>query len=70
MSIGPSLTPERFAQVRAVFEAALERPPAERRAYAAGACAGDRALLGEVEGMLATGDTATKAEFQRAYRSN
>jgi serine/threonine protein kinase len=50
---GNSLTPERFARVRAVFEAAVERPAAERRALAAGACAGDAALLREVERMLA-----------------
>jgi hypothetical protein len=48
-----SLTPERFARVRAIFEAAVERPAAERRAYAAGACAGDAGLLREVEAMLA-----------------
>jgi serine/threonine-protein kinase len=35
-----------------VFEAAVERPAAERRAFAAGACAGDVALLREVERML------------------
>jgi serine/threonine-protein kinase len=48
-----SVTPQRFAQVRAIFEAAVERPVAERRAFAAGACAGDAALLREVEAMLA-----------------
>ena len=48
-----SFTPERFARVRAIFEAALDRPASERRAYAAGACAGDDHLLREVEGMLA-----------------
>ena len=35
------------------FEAAVERPVSERRAFAAGACAGDAALLREVEAMLA-----------------
>jgi serine/threonine-protein kinase len=48
-----SITPQRFAQIRAIFEAAIERPAAERRAFAAGACAGNAALLGEVEAMLA-----------------
>jgi tRNA A-37 threonylcarbamoyl transferase component Bud32 len=48
-----SVTPERFAQIRAIFEAALERPERERRAFAAGACAGDAELLREVEAMLA-----------------
>jgi serine/threonine-protein kinase len=50
---GQSHSPERFARIRAVFEAALDRPLAERRAFAAGACAGDVALLREVEAMLA-----------------
>ncbi len=53
-----SVTPQRFAQVRAIFEAAVERPVAERRAFAAGACAGDAALLREVEAMLAADATA------------
>jgi tRNA A-37 threonylcarbamoyl transferase component Bud32 len=48
-----SVTPQRFAQIRAIFEAAVERPLAERRAFAAGACAGDADLLHEVEAMLA-----------------
>src|SRR6516162_5020045 len=49
---GGSLTPERFARVRLVFEAALGRHPSERRAYLEGACSGDRAVLEEIEGML------------------
>jgi len=32
---GNSVTPERFAQVREVFEAAIERPGNERRAFLA-----------------------------------
>src|SRR5579863_9631637 len=47
------VTPQRFAQVRAIFEAAVERPVTERRSFAAGACGGDTALLREVEAMLA-----------------
>ena len=48
-----SVTPERFARVRAIFEAALERPVAEQQTFVADACAGDVELLWEVEGMLA-----------------
>ena len=48
-----SITPERFARLRAVFEEALERPPAERHTFATAACAGDLDLLREVERMLA-----------------
>src|SRR5579871_6672536 len=40
-----SITPQRFAQVRAIFEAAMERPLTERRVFAAEACAGDPDLL-------------------------
>jgi serine/threonine-protein kinase len=53
---GNSLTPERFARVRAVFEAAAERPSSERRAFAAGACGGDVELLRAVERMLDADD--------------
>lgn len=49
----PSLNQERFTQARAIFEAAVERPAAERRAYASGACASDEELLREVQAMLA-----------------
>jgi protein kinase-like protein len=51
-----SVPAERFAQARAIFAAAAQRPSAERRAYAAGACAGDAALLQEVEAMLVLKD--------------
>src|SRR5262245_10688036 len=54
-----TLTQERFARVRAIFEAALERPARDLRAFVEGACVGDAAMLREVEAMLAadaTGD--------------
>ena len=35
-----------------IFESALDRPPAERSRYVEGACAGDAALIDEVERML------------------
>jgi hypothetical protein len=44
--------PQRFARARAIFEAALERRPFERRAFVDGACVGDEALRREVLGML------------------
>lgn len=47
-----SLLPERFALIRAVFEAALEVPPGQRRAYARGACGDDGNLHREVVAML------------------
>jgi hypothetical protein len=48
-----STTRERFVRVRAIFEAALERPEADRRGYIDGACGGQQALLQEVRAMLA-----------------
>lgn len=47
-----SLTPERFARIRRIFEAALDHGPAERQAYLKDACAGDPQLLAEIKGML------------------
>src|SRR5262245_9777143 len=54
---GGSVTPERFARVRAIFEAALEQPSAQRGAFVKGACVGEPALLREVEAMLAADAT-------------
>lgn len=52
MHVG-SITPERFARLRQIFEATLARPAVERPAFAAALCAGDGELLCEVEAMLA-----------------
>ena len=42
------LTPERFARIRAVFKAALERKPSAREGYIDGACGTDDLLRKEV----------------------
>ena len=52
-----TLSPERFARVRAIFEAALEQPARDRQGFVKGACAGDHVLLREVEAMLAADAT-------------
>jgi hypothetical protein len=46
------MTPERWQQVRAVMEQALELAPAERSAFLDQACRGDAALHREVEALL------------------
>ena len=51
------MTDDRWRRVRALFEAAVERPPAERPAYVAAAAGDDDALRREVESLLAS-DTA------------
>ena len=47
------MTPEAWQRVKAVFDAARERPPAERASYLEAACGGDASLRAEVESLLA-----------------
>lgn len=54
------MTPERWAQVRQIFDNALDRPRAERDAYLASACDGDDGLRKEVETLLASYDDSTR----------
>ena len=51
--LGRSMTEDRWQRVKALFEAAVERPPAERTAFLAAAAGEDDALRGEVESLLA-----------------
>ncbi len=44
--------PEEFRRLRDIFESALARPPSERARLIEDACAGDAALVAEVERML------------------
>jgi len=46
------MTPERFRQIRNLFEAALEQDPAAREAFVSQAAATDEELLAEVRRML------------------
>ena len=46
------MTPERFRQIRNLFEAALEQDPSLRDSFLAQAAASDEALLLEVRRML------------------
>ena len=46
------MTPERWAQVKRLMQAALDLPEAERAAWLESACGGDAALRGEVESLL------------------
>ena len=47
------VTPERWEQVKAVLDGALETGPAERAAFVAAACSEDPELRAEVESLLA-----------------
>src|SRR5512132_446247 len=50
------MTPERWQQLKQLFQSALERKPAERSAFLNQACAGDPALRSEVESLISSHD--------------
>jgi eukaryotic-like serine/threonine-protein kinase len=52
------LTPERWAQIRQIFDGALERPEVDRAAYLRVVCARDDELRREVETLLSSHDSA------------
>lgn len=52
------MTPERWQQLKQIFQSALERKPAERSAFLNQACDGDPALRSEVESLLSSHDQA------------
>ncbi|MDQ3667199.1 MAG: protein kinase [Acidobacteriota bacterium] len=52
------MTPERWLQLKQIFQSALEREPAERSAFLNQACACDAALRSEVESLIASHDQA------------
>src|SRR3989454_4495605 len=52
------MTPERWQQLKQIFQSALERNPAERSAFLSQACADDPALCSEVESLIASHDQA------------
>ncbi len=52
------MTPERWAQIRQIFDGALERPEVERAAYLRVVCARDDELRSEVETLLASHEEA------------
>lgn len=48
------MTPERWAQIRQIFDGALERKQQDREAYLRAVCAGDEQLRREVESLVAS----------------
>ncbi|MGA3188216.1 MAG: serine/threonine-protein kinase [Bryobacteraceae bacterium] len=53
------MTPERWAQIRQIFEGALERAPKDRAAYLRVVCARDDPMRREVESLLESHDDAS-----------
>ena len=60
------MTPERWAEVKAIVAGALEMPLAERGQYVERACAADRALRTEVDSVLAAADGTDSVPGARA----
>jgi serine/threonine-protein kinase len=54
------MTPERWQQIAAIFEAALQHDTRARSAYVNEACGDDRELRREVEEMLAAHDQSSR----------
>jgi serine/threonine-protein kinase len=52
------MTPERWRQVKQIFQSAIERPPAERDGFISKACADDSALRSEIESLISSHDQA------------
>src|ERR1043165_6596562 len=52
------MTPERWQQIKALLESALERDSLERPAFLDSACGGDLALRSEVEALIDSHDRA------------
>src|SRR5687767_10818292 len=52
------MTPERWSRLTDLFEAALDREPAERAAFLAAACADDDAMQREVSLLIDSHDRA------------
>lgn len=58
------MTPERYAQVKEIFQTALEMPLKERITYLGKACSGDKDLRTEVDALLAETEKKTAAALK------
>src|SRR2546421_11696100 len=58
-----TMTPERRKRINRLFEAALERDPAERSAFLAEACPDDEELRAAVESLLASREQEGEGGF-------
>src|SRR5262244_2172014 len=52
------MSPERWQQVKQIFQSAIERPPSERHGFISEACADDSELRSEVESLISSHDQA------------
>src|SRR5438128_11363891 len=63
------MTPERWQQVKEIFQSALDRAPGERSDFLASACGGDGSLREEVESLLAAHEKAGSFIDSPAYEA-
>src|SRR5215813_12713908 len=49
---GPAMTPERFREVEAIYQSAMDQPPERRAAHVAETCGDDADLRRNVESLL------------------
>lgn len=61
------MTPERWQQIKEVFNSALERRAGERYSFLDEACAGDESLRGEVESLLSSHEKEGRFIDEPAY---
>jgi Tol biopolymer transport system component/serine/threonine protein kinase len=63
------MTPERWQQVKQLFDSALQYGPAQRSAFLSGACGGDEALRLEVESLIASHERTGRFIDSPAYEA-
>ena len=63
------MTPERWQQVKEIFQASLERAPDERSDFLSHACGGDDALRKEVESLIASHERSGEFIDSPAYEA-
>ena len=64
------MTPERWQQVEAIFQAALDLVPEERGRYLSEVCADDVSLKDDVESLLSQHESAGNLLEAAAVRRN
>ena len=62
------MTPERWQQVKAIFNSALEYRPEDRESFLSGACSGDAHLRSEVESLIASHEKSGEFIDDPAYQ--
>lgn len=63
------MTPERWQQVKAIFNSALQYPPQERSSFLTEACSGDDILRSEVESLIASHEKSGEFIDDPAYQA-